>query len=467
MSGEFSPGALVLVCWLGVVSSTTWGQAPAAPFGRAGVTPVPLKQPVLPVALAPDGGRLPAEKRYMPSSINEPLMSMTIQVVRETPGKSVYRSKHFEFTTPVKLGVASMTAICKTFESTYELVAKLPWGINPWPEDGRIFRAELFMSREDYLWTGAPEWSAALYLPREGVFRIPFEEVGLRSRGNEFFLGGPINNEVITHEVTHQMMHEYLRYMPIWLAEGLAEYTAHLPYDSGRYNVAAAVEGFKQYRRNYGRVKKLGVTVSAGKSPGWVGADNLWGYTTSITNRRPITNLAFDPPKKNDANSQVQEITIPGGAQSEFRELPSRYFSAHALVFYFMHFDGDGKATRMKKFFDAIHEERKQWVGFETTLAAYQVAVKQYESDVQQYQADWEVFRKLPGVENLGMGQFRFPATLKPPTAPTVPVAPAGPGNIDPGKVCAKYMGILLDGRTPEALDKEVRAAFARAESPL
>ena len=178
----------------------------------------------------------------MPTSINEPLMSMTIQVVQETPGACAYRSETFRVHHPGQArGKFDDPNLPDLREHLRTRSSRLPWGINPWPEDGRIFRAQLFPTRQQYLATGAPEWSGGLYSSREKVFRIPFEEVGLKSRGNEFFLGGPVNNETITHEVTHQMMHDYLRFMPIWMIEGLAEYTAHLPYNSGRYNVSEAL----------------------------------------------------------------------------------------------------------------------------------------------------------------------------------------------------------------------------------
>jgi len=80
--------------------------------------------------------------------------------------------------------------------------------------------------------------------------------------------------------------------------------------------------------------------------------------------------------------------------------LPNRYFSAHALVFYFMHFVGDGKATRLKRYFDAIHEERKLWASFRGSQAAYEKAVARYEEE-------WEAFKKTPGVIDLGGGMIR------------------------------------------------------------
>jgi hypothetical protein len=455
MSGDVSPGARIFGLLL-ILGASALAQTPARLPGRP--TPPPPQIPTL----APDTGRAPAERRYMPAMISEPLMSMTIQVMKETPAESIYRSRHFEFKSPVKLGTTAMKEICRAFESTHELVSKLPWGITPWPQGGPCFRAELYKTREDYLASGAPQWSAAIYSLKDRIFRIPFEEVGVVSRGDAYYLGGVINNDTITHEVTHQMMHEYLRFMPIWMAEGTAEYTSNLPYTSGRYNVTNAVEAFKQMRREAGKTKRRGPFMRAPTARKWVGAENLWGYTTSITTRRVITDFAPDPPKTPTPSSGIPNtipvrVSGPSTIDQEMLELPNRYYSSHALVFYFMHFDGDGKATRLKKFFDAIHEERKQWASFEKMQEELQAAVKKYLEE-------WEAFKKLPGVEDLGGGRIRYPSNLTPPAEPKLPV---GPGGVDPNKVCAKHLGILLDGRSLADLDRDVRAAFTKAEVPL
>ena len=422
--------------WIGFIGAGL-AQAPTGP----------TQNPPALARLAPDTGRLPAERRYLPASINEPLMSMTIQVVQEAPGNCIYRSRHFEFKSPVKLGTGAMKEVCRAFESTHELVSKLPWGILPWPEGGPYFRAELYRTRADYLATGAPQWSAAIYSLRDRIFRIPFEQVGITSRGTDYYLGGKINNDTITHEVTHQMMHEYLRFMPLWMVEGAAEYTCNLPYTSGRYAVSNALEAFKQMRRKAGPTGRQAMRK-------WLGAEELWGYTTSITRRRPITSLTVDPPQQ---QSLLAPPAGPSWEETAMLEMPSRYFSSHALVFFFMHFDGDGKGTRLKRYFDAIHEERKLWALYDATADAYETAVKKYE-------VEWEVFKRNPGVVDLGGGMIRYPSNLKPPAEPE---RPAGPGGIDPTKVCAKHLSILLGGRSLAQLDQEVRAAFARADSPL
>jgi hypothetical protein len=389
--------------------------------------------------IAPDNGRAPADKRYMPSAISEPLMSMRIQVVQENTTPCIYRSQHFEFKSPVKLGTAAMTEVCRAFESTHELVSKLPWGITPWPQNGPYFHAELFRTRQDYLTAGAPPWSAAYYSLQDYIFRIPFEEIGVASRGNTYYLSGAINNDTITHEVTHQMMQEYLRFMPIWMAEGTAEYTAHLPYNSGRYMVSNAVEAFKQMRRRAGKEHRHGNLVTHTVQTNWIGASQLWAFTNSITT----------PSAKKSIAQQM-----PGSQTTLMRDLANRYFSSHALVFYFMHFDGDGKATRFKRYFDAIHEDRKTWA----------VIGPQYEAAVTKYQAEIDAFKKQPGVQDLGNGVIRYPSNLTPPTKPELPQGFAVESADD---LCTRHLDVLLGGRSLEQLDAEVRAAYAKAEIPL
>ena len=40
--------------------------------------------------------------------------------------------------------------------------------------------------------------------------------------------------DTLVHELTHQMMHFWLPYLPNWVVEGTAEYTENLPLNAGR-----------------------------------------------------------------------------------------------------------------------------------------------------------------------------------------------------------------------------------------
>jgi len=177
----------------------------------------------------------------MPTEVKEPTLYMNIKVVKESPEECIYESGHFQFKTSARLGLVLMKDVCRAFESTYELVRQMPWGIVPRPEEGRTkFQAELYATRDQFLATGAPSWSAGVYVRKDKVFRMPFSELGISDAPGAagYYRKGAVNNDTITHEITHQMMHECLPYMPVWLIEGLAEYTSTIEYKGGVVSVA-------------------------------------------------------------------------------------------------------------------------------------------------------------------------------------------------------------------------------------
>ena len=415
-------------------------------------------------ATVDEGGRPPWDRRTMPRAVQDPMRDMNIKVVKETPGDCLYESAHFQFKTTAKLGALVMRDICGAFESTHELVRRLPWGVVPRPEEGRPkFRAELFESRTEYLASGAPPWSGGVYMLKDKVFRMPFEELGLTkvptNKTSGYARSGPINNDTITHEITHQMMHEYLPFAPVWFLEGTAEYTAHLPYRSGEFNVAGAAQAFKEMRDKGGKPQRRRLFRSLAYNPSWIGVKELWGYTTDITQRSEPP-----PPASEKEGAGKRKPVVRPVAELDPKALADRYYSSHALVFYFMHLDGGGNAARLKKFFDAIHEEKGKWTGFWPAVEDYRKKLEEIRPAYEAYQKAMEEFKKQPGVEDLGNGRISYPSTLKPPAAPpAAPEAPKLPDGTDPDRVCVKHLDVLVDGRSLEQLEREVVAAFSKA----
>lgn len=415
-------------------------------------------------ATVDEGGRPPWDRRFMPRAVQDPMRDMNIKVVKEAAGDCLYESAHFQFKTTAKLGALVMRDICGAFESTHELVRRLPWGVVPRPEEGRTkFRAELFETRPEYLASGAPPWSGGVYVLKDKAFRMPFEELGLTkaptNKTSGYARSGPINNDTITHEITHQMMHEYLPFAPVWFLEGTAEYTAHLPYRSGEFNVAGAVQAFKEMRDNGRKPQRRRLFRSLAYNPAWIGVKELWGYTTDITRRSELIS-----PEKEKGGDGKRKPVAKEVSELDPKALADRYYSSHALVFYFMHLDAGGNATRLKKFFDAIHEEKGKWAGFWPAVEAYRKKLDELRPAYEAYQKAMEAFKKQPGVEDLGNGRISYPSSLTPPMAPAAaPEAPQPPDGTDQDAVGVKHLEVLLDGRSLEQLEREVVAAFAKA----
>ncbi|WP_146856157.1 hypothetical protein [Brevifollis gellanilyticus] len=403
--------------------------------------------------------RIPAEKRRMPDQVKEPLLYTTIHVVREDPGNCLYESTHFQFKTTAKLGVALMKDVCRAFESTYELVRSMPWGIQPKPEEGRTkFQAELYETRTQYLATNAPPWSAGVYSLKEKVFRIPFQELGISDQpgaGGAYYRKGEINNDTITHEITHQMMHEYVPFMPAWLVEGLAEYTSNLPYRGGIFEVKedASVLSNKQPKS-----RRRGLFSMPVYKPGWVGLKGVWALTTDITTPNPLD--TFTLPENGFPPPSPPSNRVPLPPEINMEQIASHYHSSHLLTFFFVR-DHDG--LPLKKYFDALHAEKAKWPPFWKELDDYRARLDKLKPAYDAYEAAMKEFMRKPGVQDLGGGKISYPSGMKLPAAPPeAPKPPVPPDRTNPRAVCIKHLDVLLNGRTLEQLDDELRLTLQK-----
>lgn len=410
-----------------------------------------------------DAGRLPVEKRHMPKEVREPTLYMNIKVVKETPEECIYESGHFQFKTSAKLGQALMKDVCRAFESTYELVRLMPWGIVPRPEEGRTkFQAELYATRGQFLASGAPSWSAGVYVRKDKVFRMPFSELGISDTPGPagYYRKGAINNDTITHEITHQMMHEYLPYMPVWLIEGLAEYTSNMEYKSGVFSVAEDKAAFLAKKTGS---RNRGLFAARNYQAGWVGAQQMWDFTTDITQPNPMRSFTVAERKKEKvdiASGRRVLVTPPPSPGGEMGDLASRYRSSHILAWFFIHEDG---GQRLMRYFDAVHEEKKKWPDFWKQVDAYNAEIDKLKPAYEAYRAEMKAFMNQPGVKDLGNGRFSYPDNLTPPKPP--PEGPRElqpPDDTDPEAVCVKHLGILLGERTLQKLEEDVRALFQK-----
>jgi hypothetical protein len=244
----------------------------------------------------------------------------------ESNERYVYRTEHFEFESQGKFSISLLREVSRVFEATYELLKALPWNIEPKAPSGPYFKARLLKNREQYMMAGGTPNSGGVYKSREQTFFAPFESVGLKAYGKGYTKDADYKADTLVHELTHQMMHFWLNYLPNWVVEGTAEYTENLPLNAGRFRVASAKTGLKDYTDF---LKKRAV----GGIPEPYPIDKLF----KITNQQWSQTLAEDP------------------------TLSRRmYFTSYLLVYYFMHMDGNGDSQRFIRFFRTVDKERKK-----------------------------------------------------------------------------------------------------------
>ncbi len=272
-----------------------------------------------------------AKTRTWPATVEVPPNSIEITIGEQDAAKRryVYKSQSFEFVSQDKLAGSVMKEVARTFEATRSLVSALPWGIAPKPPaDLGFYQAKLFVTREDYFADGGPQNSGGVYFSNDRIFRIPFPSLGLQLQGKTWFKKADYHGDTLVHEVTHQMMHDFLPFLPKWIIEGTAEYTESLPYNAGRFLAGSHARGLKEY-------------VAKASS-----------HRTLTSEFRPFgehISMKRDNWESLSANSHSQHLL---------------YFQSYVLVYFFCHLDGDGKGTRWMKYLDAIGEARDEWEQF-------------------------------------------------------------------------------------------------------
>ena len=282
-------------------------------------------------------------KVIMPDVVGADVANIKTEVVSEdaVEEKYVYRTTHFEFESPGKFKETLLREVARNFEATYELVKALPWGIEPKPKEGTHFKARLFKSKEAYYAAGGPQNSGGVYLGAEGTFYVPLENIGVKLVGKSYARDDDFRYDTMVHELTHEMMHYWLRSLPQWVVEGTAEYTSTLPLKTGKFRVSAAKNALKDYMDF---LKKRAV----GGMPEPYPLEKLF----------KVTNAEW-----NSILSETPEMS---------RRL---YFTSYLLVYYFMHLDGAGDAQRFVRYFREIGEQRKTNPGFDETAAMAQLTL--------------------------------------------------------------------------------------------
>ena len=357
----------------------------------------------------------PPEKRAWPDIVEASRTSVEVKLIAsaEKERKFVYRSEGFEFTSQANLLPGLMKSVAQTFEATKRLINVLPWGITcrPPPGDG-FYQAALYETRGDYIAAGGPSNSGGVYMTRDKVFRIPFESLGVERRGQSYTRSEDYRADTLVHEITHQLMHEYLNHLPTWVVEGTAEYTEMLPYNGGKFRVSGAESGMKEYLEQFQR---------RGKMPA---LPELASFM-----RMP--------------RSQWDQIASSGpGAMAEL------YQQSAVLVYFFNHLDGDGKGLGFMRFMDATREQMIKWA--------------QYERGFDEYRKKMDEFFKLPGVTRLEGGRFSYPRGLKPPEPPKSPN-----GKPMDDETAMESIPVLLAERSMDALQQELVTKFAKVAKGL
>jgi len=251
----------------------------------------------------------PSEGLKWEAKIDAP-NDIKIEVLSEDNREShyQYQSKHFRFTSNTKLSRKVVREFAEIFEATYRLVQQSPlnWEVRI-PKDR--FEAAFYHDEASYLAAGGLPGSAGVYIPYKQTMLVRLDALSTKKTSSSLTLDdGP--QGTLIHEITHQVQHHCLRYLPTWLAEGYAEYVEVIPFDRGKFRLDR-------------------IELRSGRSR----PDYMDAPSQLLEQSRSDWNARFE--------------LDPMGVTRQYR-------SAHLLTYYFMHLDGDGDGRRLWTYLRAL-----------------------------------------------------------------------------------------------------------------
>jgi hypothetical protein len=247
-----------------------------------------------------------------------------IKVVREDAERNefVYESDHYRFTCDARLATSVVSNFAEMFEATRAYCSALPLGIaGAETHEGR-FDIRLFEHIEAYRKAGGPPNSAGVYVGGKNLVMVPLTSLGVRKVGSGFMRDRDKDDSTLVHELTHQLSPRcYFRAGSRgWFSEGIAEYCGRTPYSYGRFHVRNNIDDLIEYATAYGK-------------------ENTGGRALGEEFRAPRLREFMTMP--------YSQFT---GSKANFN-----YGFGLLLTIYFLHFDGEGDASRMKEFLKALH----------------------------------------------------------------------------------------------------------------
>ncbi len=300
----------------------------------------------------------------------------------EETGEFIYETAHFRFHSPAQLALQTVSEMGRVFEGTYTACRMIPlnfpcrrFSINKEvdetqqgeSDDGEEkMVARLFLTKADYDREVGPGMAGSAGLYRTPEILVPFESLGIVKRGRTYSkaAGSKLETGTLIHELTHQMSLLGATYeVPIWFAEGVAEYARLATYKSGRFNFKGVKGNIKPY-------------IIGG----------------SGTSGRQLGSSFSAPSLESFLNMPTQEFQAAQGKQIQFN-----YGFSALLFYYFAHLDGKGDAARLKRWMRELQETQR--MGVRVRANATQAEIQAARQQLRNMKADYHYDKLLDGRE--------------------------------------------------------------------
>ncbi len=316
------------------------------------------------------------------STIMEDKLRARMVSENEETGEFIYETSHFRFISPAQLSLQTVSEMGRIFEGTYTACKAIPLnfpcrrfnankevdetqqGESEEKEEKMV--ARLFLTMEDYNRAVGPGHTGSAGLYRTPEILVPFESLGIVKRGRTYAKesGGKLDPDTLIHELTHQMSLLGATYeVPIWFAEGVAEYARLATYKSGRFNFKGVKTNIKPYI---------------------IGGPGISG--------RQLGSKFDAPSMEKFLNQSAREFQAAQGDAIQFN-----YGFSALLFYYFAHLDGKGDGARLKRWMRELQETQRRGVMVRANATAAELA--EADRKLRNMQANYHYDKLLDGRE--------------------------------------------------------------------
>lgn len=389
------------------------------------------------------------------------------QSIEVEGGPRVFNTPNFQFDCDQGVTRGFISEAARVFEGTLHAIDSLPLGIKPKPAEGASRFKTLFLSREAFdreLAQGAapaggsgpgipggglamPQTTVAgVYLPARREVLVPFSSLGVEKNGSQITLRRSSDTSTLIHEITHQVMHDWLALTPLWFSEGLAEYISAVPYQNGRFEFRNAEKGLKQtleeaYRLERGAPVPMihAADLLQMKGDAWRGS--LEEYRSSLLMVYYFMHL--DQPEK------------PGAAMAAYLHLLER--------------GKDDTVNFVAEYNRAVAEFEEKRLAYNQKVDAFNAALLRYREDVVAFNDRVKIYNQQAGEGRPEDQRIRVGDEPRAPTPPEPLEVPdilkenqGGGGPIDLGaRVAEVARPALLRDREPAEVAEQLVKAYA------
>lgn len=247
------------------------------------------------------------------------------KVISEDREKShyIYESPGYRFHSDARITHDALSNFATVFEATRAYLAALPISLMSGETVATRSRVLLFGEMSAYYKSGGMPGSAGCFIPKNRLVLIPMDSLGLVKGGTGYSRDVGRENQILIHELVHQLTPSaYYSHGALgWFSEGLAEYVAATPYNTGLFRPEIHGNAVKDYVTAYGTNGRFGRNLG--------------------------TNIQAPP---------LRDFMLQSYASFSGGSANGNYGLGLLLTHYFFHMEGNGNAHSITKFLKGLHD---------------------------------------------------------------------------------------------------------------